>query len=1840
MTIEMDITLIDTVRASREGHHFHEAWAARLALTLLAPKDGLIGIAVEGLSPVDQADADDATAQIADLVLYYGADASFDACDKQVILQLKYSIAKADVQLVASDMAKTLKKFALSEAELLKTHAGTPSAGKRAYRVVSNRPFGRHFLDAINALKTGRKPDSDEVVSQLQQIKKVLKLKAADQIEFAKRLAFTGEEPNLPGLKNAMAIRVSRWSAGNDLETAARLGRLDEIIRAKAESSGQDRNVIRFPDVLQALRLDEVEQLLPTPTAFPQVKGPLTRDQGAQIIARLPTLDRPLLVHATGGMGKTVLMQQLRDAVPAGHEVILFDCFGGGAYRNIWDERHKLNRGLLHIINQLALKGLCDPLLPGQMDDGMTLRAAARRLKDAATTLQDVSPGALLVLLLDGADNAAQQALDRNEQAFPTALLDLAKHGDLPAHVRLVLTCRTERRRLLGKSLHVEHVALQPFTQQETAQYLQRTLPGVRPNDSDIAFAHSGGNPRVLRYLIEHWPAPASSDQALGVIALEQLIQEHIQQASDLNHDPDYLEPFLAGLAVLPMPIPVADYAAAYNITPEEARSLFVALSPLLEETQFGVIFRDEPTETWIRQTYASRKEVLARLADCLRPLQGTSHFAGLALPQLLVVLGDVEGLVKLALSDSPSQAPQENISGRRIKIARARAALSLAIRHSNDDIIVRLLIETGTLQHAAEKGSQYIADYSDLSGTLGDSDILLQLYRYRSGDPLLRHARLTVAHLLAGAPEHAAHHAYHTREWLRARQDNHALDSDPPFADAAVSFHLLHQRDFDGLFTWLTQHSPQYTYSLTVEVLSLARALQDPGLLVEVVAALRSTGTSSPGLLAGVLDKLFELPTDDEAALLDQLAIGVTQTPIKSPLSTYADPLLNGALRAYRLGKFDTSQTLHAACTIQPPEAEAFDHESHGVDLPNWLLHCMLGALLCRRQPSLVDILPAPFKQIAQQLPDPDVESVVARWVPGSSLREQDPEYSAHMINMLRTRMMPMLNMTILCSAILSRPAGLNDEAAAGLIELSKTLRDEPLEDGYRAPSFSDLEHLARTLAFRILRLSHSFSVANAGAFAQALHASRHNELEALEYVTFFANHRPLHEVAGEMTRACVEKIEQKRDLRMRREAFALLARAVLPASRDESHSLYREGLSLIDDVERGDNRFLSRVFAMSQHLDTPTTDTALASRFASLCESGTPNHYGIHFPWLRFGQAAAATLGPRALLLIGRWDSDSYVNLSSTIGPVLVAMLQRNQLDAVQALALLAVEIPGQWKSLQLDGIETRAGKDLGIIDALAARGDLPLSEVCEELTTRIELEWERTKKLPSLLLPALFSAHPKAASIRERLSTLNNAQQATLITYSSPPPHESGDSAADPELERRHKFLTEVVDATDPCDSASIQASWTRLDQDVHLAAQDFFERLRMKVQYAQQANHVQALSEVCAPWTELSGLLQAVYRCLEAWPGTLSLKRIRPTLAARLISANLPALAGEPYTLDDMLSNLAGLGPTPISEIARNLVTVACERNAEVAPATWLALGAALCAGLNPQNMSSIVSRLLDSPIAHRAEHDGVGKHRKWLAAAGDGEECIADLIHLRLGDPDPGRRNAATDAIVFLAKHQRFALLEKLVTLSLRSDGADGHGGQGHFRFMDAHLSLAIGLLRSLQSTYSRSVGPLLSQVLGKRQQHPLLCQIAMQVGEAPAETLVSSGSPWSAPSDPATTLAEVLSEQPTFEPRLAEIFSMPPTEIAARVATTMSQWAPAMATIDANEHPADIAQNFAQHRSHRKQREFMAHLHWHATLIVGGELMNSYQASLQPFDKPAWQLLIREAWEMFEIQWT
>src|SRR3972149_12036722 len=103
---------VDKVRASRDGHEYHEAWAARKAMQLLFPLDGLVGIAVEGLEPADQRNVSAPTAEVADLTLYHGKRPTFQDSQRVTIQQFKYSVAGKDKPFRAAEAKETIAKFA------------------------------------------------------------------------------------------------------------------------------------------------------------------------------------------------------------------------------------------------------------------------------------------------------------------------------------------------------------------------------------------------------------------------------------------------------------------------------------------------------------------------------------------------------------------------------------------------------------------------------------------------------------------------------------------------------------------------------------------------------------------------------------------------------------------------------------------------------------------------------------------------------------------------------------------------------------------------------------------------------------------------------------------------------------------------------------------------------------------------------------------------------------------------------------------------------------------------------------------------------------------------------------------------------------------------------------------------------------------------------------------------------------------------------------------------------------------------------------------------------------------------------------------------------------------------------------------------------------------------------------------------------------------------------------------------------------------------------------------------------------------------------------------------
>ena len=263
---------VDKVRASRDGHEFHEAWTARESMKLLLPNDShgdkLMGIAVEGFDPSDQISASSDAIQIADLTLYYGQDTTFDKASRVEIVQFKYSPTNEHSPFRASDAKKTIEKFAKAYSEHRESWGVQEVRDKLYFRLITNRPIYPELIEAINGI-VERSKLSSNAGRQAKQFETASLLKGEELAEFASKCEIIGLAGNLSGTKKDLSKILADWSATSDALAAARLGEVRDMVRKKAGSLGEYRNVIKRVDVLSALEIAEEQDLLPCPVAFP-----------------------------------------------------------------------------------------------------------------------------------------------------------------------------------------------------------------------------------------------------------------------------------------------------------------------------------------------------------------------------------------------------------------------------------------------------------------------------------------------------------------------------------------------------------------------------------------------------------------------------------------------------------------------------------------------------------------------------------------------------------------------------------------------------------------------------------------------------------------------------------------------------------------------------------------------------------------------------------------------------------------------------------------------------------------------------------------------------------------------------------------------------------------------------------------------------------------------------------------------------------------------------------------------------------------------------------------------------------------------------------------------------------------------------------------------------------------------------------------------------------------------------------------------------------------------------------------------------------------------------------
>lgn len=722
----------DLVRATRDGDQFHYHWAARHCLSLLPGLSDMVAISIEGSSTAEGPGSTDEGDELIDVGFYFGSETLRDARLVRYV-QLKHSTKRAHELWTASGLQNTLDGFSARFTELRKAFTWDELKDKLRFTFTTNRPIDEKVTETLEDLAAGSRTRHSSVAETLLGYVQGL---GSETANFFKLFSVEAGEPNLWNQRNLLFKDIRTYLTEVDSDAPLQL---KELVTKKATSEYASNPSIRRLDVLRALKADEAD-LWPAKCLIAEpTDGALPREQDPEIRRILESANHPVVLHAEGGVGKSILAWQLSRSVADGSVAVLYDCFGDGLYRSAQHFRHRQQDALPQIANELAAQGLCSPLIPVRgTDSKQYMRAFMARLTQAVGALRAKTPAANLFLIVDAADNAVMAARECDETAFVTDLI----RASTPEGVKLVFTCRTHRRDYLQAPPKAQHVELRPFSHAETARHLRKAYPEATESDVTDFQVLSSSNPRVQALALSRkqpmvdmlkalGPSPSTVERAIAELlagALEELkFREGTVEA-------EQIELICQGLAVLRPLVPITVLAKISGVSESAVRSFALDLNrPLLVKGN-SLHFLDEPSETWFRETFQPDKSQLATFLDRLRPLAASSSYAASTIPQLLLAAGRMDELVDLALSgkDLPTSNPLER---RDVEVQRLTFALKACLQEKRYAPAAKLALKVAGELAGVERQNKLIQDNTDIASQLLSPDRIDELVSRRTFD-------------------------------------------------------------------------------------------------------------------------------------------------------------------------------------------------------------------------------------------------------------------------------------------------------------------------------------------------------------------------------------------------------------------------------------------------------------------------------------------------------------------------------------------------------------------------------------------------------------------------------------------------------------------------------------------------------------------------------------------------------------------------------------------------------------------------------------------------------------------------------------------------------------------------------------------------------------------------------------------------------------------------------------------------------------------------------------------------------------------------------------------------
>jgi hypothetical protein len=1681
--------IIDSVRPSRDGHEYHEAWAARLSLRLVLRLDGLVGIAMEGLSHADELKASRETVDIADLTLYYGKGTTFEVARAVVITQAKYSVAKARLAFRAADADKTIKKFAKTYREYRKKYGQDKVTAKLSFEIVTNRPICMEFLRAVHSLAS-RKKLRGKAKKQARQFQKASGLAGEQLREFAMKFILTGSSGSLKENKQILAQTVVDWSAARDSKARSRLGELRKMVRDKAGSEGNRDKIIRRTDVFAALEIADVDDLLPFPASFPEVGVIVPREQLDEVARIIPSLEKPLVIHAEGGTGKTVFLNSLITLLRVNHECLIFDCFGGGAYRSADDGRHRPGRSLLHIVNQFACLGLCDPMLPDNENTESLLRAFRHRLDQCVATIRKNSPTKQLLLFIDAADNAGMQAEDKRQDAFPKTLLENLEISGPIAGVQIIVSCRTHRRDYARGTADCHEIQLRDFTKSETREFLRARMPDLTEDQFLVAHARSNGNPRVLEHLVRERGLLEASEIKKPLIAAD-LVKAQVDKALKTailqGYKQSQIDAFLAGLAKLPPPLPQTEYAASLGMEPGAVESFASDLAPLLERTKHGLIFRDEPTETYITQTYVAKHSSLQLLKKNLLKNQSLSVYAAKALPGLLAELDDGKSLFKLAFDETMPKSVTSSVGKQKIRYMRIKAAVLHAAQKQNYNFLVRLLVELSTLAAVDQRGADYLADNPDFVVLSEDSEAQRRLTERRSDWPGRRYARISIALALSQDVEEALRSAYRAAEWIdyHVRQGDdyrrqHRLEpldvASIPFCHVALNRPADACRTIGGWYDWFAFEVARHLGQL----FSAAKVLHS--FPVQNVTNFLEELDLQLGVLAGTV-AFFEIDEKMRVTLIKKLAGTCAQkqsVKIQDDFGQhrsyqFQDGLFKAAAAALHHGlKKEALSILNVIPRGRTGLWVFFDRFGTHDPFP-FFAEAVLGAIAAGGECPFHRLLPQELSGVGVRVKGgltlAEFQKAICAEIESIHQSEMElpdekktfgSDKKSESVKFVNERLGPLHEMAVCFSAMVSSDAEKRKAAIPVFIGLWEKLRKNR---DYRVGP-AEVDYLFSNLGRRVLEFclwaDGALDEASAEKIRQSL-VSEHtlSDSSLVEIIATFARNPSLHQSAGEMAVAAKSSIEKKDDVPYRASMFAQLAKAILPASAEDARSYFQSGLDQMDAIGSGDNEFTDELLGFASSLKGEELEPEDFHTLTNLCELNLYDK-GERFAWGDFGRGLARSSGGRSLAKLCRWHDRGSASLNYSLLPYLYSLLDQEKMDPAIVLGLLRLSDPMElWacgtshfaKLIEKKGYSN--GKELivELIRQFEANNPgfaIPATvEVLGEVSSRmLGADSETARRLTA------------AASHFDKVRTEDN-DRINSHNKTDPEAVERVKTDAKRNDDLQDKILADV----NPGDEASLS---TALDSAVACGSFDAKRQLlakaRAKVDFSARAKYVEVVANLSN--VELFAKIDELQQCKLAWQNSsASLNSTLNKIAKNVLQIHAGDFISHQRFFGSSFRDVAELCGFSEQELILELIRTFAAAEWELPPSVWLEFASITSVQAKQGDSRAAITRLLKSGAAKLSTTVQDGAWKNDIYPSQDETEIAAGMTWLLLGSPSAAGRWRAAHSIRTFARFGKWRVIDALVAKYTSNTAAPFQAPELPFYFFHARLWLLITLAR-------------------------------------------------------------------------------------------------------------------------------------------------------------------------------